>query len=48
MDYLAVVPRRLEAGDPRHIAFENENRVGTVEVGARVIAEMAGMFVGER
>ena len=47
MDYLAVVPRRLEAGDPGHIAFEDDNRVGTVEVGARVIAEMGWMIGGK-
>src|SRR5262249_4039046 len=48
MEHLAVVPRRLEPGDPRYIAFEDEDRVGTIEVGARVIAEMAAMVGGER
>src|SRR5271166_1234773 len=30
MDYLAVVPRRLEARDPRDVAFENEDHIGVV------------------
>ena len=28
-------PRRLQARDPRHVAFEHQDRVGIVEIGAR-------------
>src|SRR6266700_3328669 len=43
MDDLALGPRRLEARDPRDIAFEDEDRVGIVEVRPGVVAEMTGM-----
>jgi hypothetical protein len=48
MDDLALRPRRLEARDPRHVAFEHQDRVGRIEIGRRVIAEMAGMVGRQR
>ena len=47
MDHLAFRARRLEAGDPRHIALDDEDRVGIVEIGPRIIAKMAGMVSGQ-
>ncbi len=47
MNDSALGPRRLEARDPRDIAFEDEDRVGAVEIGSRVIAEMARMVGGK-
>src|SRR6516225_8547085 len=44
MDDLAFGLRSFEARDPWHIAFEHEDRVGTVEKRAGIVAEMAGMI----
>ena len=47
MNDSAFGPRRLEARYPRDIAFENDDRVGAVEIWSRIIAEMAGMIGGD-
>src|SRR5262249_13284988 len=47
MDDLARGRRRLETRDPRDVAFYDEDRIGVVEIGRRVIAEMAGVVGGQ-
>ncbi len=48
MDDAAVRRRRLAARRPRHIAIDDEDRVGIVEQRRRVIAEMAGVVGRQR
>ena len=48
MHHFAIMLRRLEARDPRDVAFEDEDRIGAVEIWTSVIAQMAGMVGGER
>src|SRR5260370_33941267 len=47
MNDSAFGPRCLEARDPRDIALDDEDRVGTVEIGSRIIAEMTWMVGGK-